>query len=182
MNSIDFDLVNEIRDFVKNAHDGQKRYGDMDFVVHPYFVGTFIMLHKRDYNLTNDMVIAGYLHDVIEDTEYDYDHLLNKYGETVADLVLELTSDEVEYPPKSNPNFHKIKAKYLTDKMNVMSDDAFSIKLVDRFHNVISAKRTRKNFHQRYGFQTRSILNNLYIRNNKFHVYMIEKIWDELDS
>jgi len=175
------ELIDKARNFVKLAHAGQTRYGGMNFVLHPYYVGTYLRLHSIDYGITMPMVIAGYLHDILEDSDIVEADLRIIFGEEITNLVIELTSDESCYPPKTDPDYHLTKAKYLVEKMNSMSPKALSIKLVDRFHNVISAKETKKRWKIGYGKQTDYILEHIQPKNG-FHEYMINKIRAELSS
>ena len=77
-------------DFATIKHFGQKRKGSgLDYVTHPIKVGFML----QSLNMPYAVIIAGILHDVLEDTDATYDELVIEFGIEVAALVLELTSD-----------------------------------------------------------------------------------------
>jgi (p)ppGpp synthase/HD superfamily hydrolase len=72
--------------FAKMAHEGQKRnVTGEDYYSHCLRV--FNILKKRGER--DEVLIAALLHDVIEDTHYNYIHIGTRFGNEVADLVLE---------------------------------------------------------------------------------------------
>jgi (p)ppGpp synthase/HD superfamily hydrolase len=74
--------------FAAKKHVGQFRKGtDIPYLVHPVEVG----LYLQNLGMAHDTIIAGYLHDTIEDTDTTYDELKYNFGEGVADVVLELS-------------------------------------------------------------------------------------------
>lgn len=84
-----FTLAGAAAAFAVRAHDGQRRIGTtFPYVVHPLGVGQIL---REFYPDRDDLEAAGYLHDVIEDTEYTYDNIKAGFGERVADLVIAVT-------------------------------------------------------------------------------------------
>jgi (p)ppGpp synthase/HD superfamily hydrolase len=75
--------------FATEAHRGQKRDDGFPFISHPIQVATILEQVTDDENL----IAAALLHDVIEDTEIDYDNLRDVFGEDIADLVNEVTHE-----------------------------------------------------------------------------------------
>lgn len=82
-------LAGEAAAFAIRAHEGQIRTGTrFPYVVHP--IGTGMLL--RQYYPDNEALeAAGYLHDVIEDTDVTYDDLIDRFGMEVAYLVHAVT-------------------------------------------------------------------------------------------
>lgn len=77
--------------FALSAHEGQLRKGDnRPYIIHPLSVG--FILQGAGYS--EDVVIAGILHDVIEDTKYTKEDISEKFGSKVADLVVGVTEDK----------------------------------------------------------------------------------------
>jgi (p)ppGpp synthase/HD superfamily hydrolase len=90
-------------------------------------------------------LIAALLHDVLEDC-YDniwegYVEIKKLFGKEVADIVLELTSDNNEIKYK-----YESKTLYLIQKLIKMSDDALIVKLSDRLQNISDAFTTSEKF------------------------------------
>jgi (p)ppGpp synthase/HD superfamily hydrolase len=77
-------------EFAANRHAGQTRNGDsVPFVTHPLEVAC--LLHEAGYS--DEVVAAGVLHDVLEDTATRREDLERRFGEEVARLV-EAVSDD----------------------------------------------------------------------------------------
>ena len=142
-------------DFAAKAHDGQKRKLGHPYIVHPLRVTEIL---RQYYSATDDQDVdilsAAILHDVVEDTEKTYQDIVKEFGQKVASLVGELTSDK-------NKSKETGKAKYLTSKMRAMSDHALMIKLADRLDNVNSLKKFLDNWSDKYYKETTVILNGL---------------------
>lgn len=74
--------------FATKAHDGQRRKSDnVDMIFHPFTVGTILQRAGMDENT----VIAGILHDVVEDTKYEIEDIENIFGKEVRKRVEEVT-------------------------------------------------------------------------------------------
>ena len=66
-----------------NAHGTQLRKSGEPYVVHPLSVAVIL----AELGMDTEIVIGGILHDVIEDTEYTYDDIVNEFSERIAMLV-----------------------------------------------------------------------------------------------
>lgn len=120
-------LENAIK-LVFKAHRGQvRRNDDIEFAYHPIAVA--MMLQANGCN--EEIVITGLLHDIIEDTSYDYEYLKEHYGSRIADNVLMLSED------KSIKNFRERKEKFF-NKIEYVSNDLILIELFDKIHNLES--------------------------------------------
>jgi len=113
--------------FAKEAHEGQvRKYSELPYFSHPKGVARIL----EELHVEDDLIITALLHDVVEDTSLELEDILREFGERVASLVNELTSDK--------DSSRKIgKDIYLAHKLRNMSEDALLIKLADRFHNIL---------------------------------------------
>jgi len=76
-------------------HDGQARKGDdLPYVVHPFSVALILM----DYTEDEDVIVAGILHDTIEDTAYTKEQMEEEFGKRVTDFVLDVTEKDKALP------------------------------------------------------------------------------------
>jgi (p)ppGpp synthase/HD superfamily hydrolase len=77
--------------FAEMSHRGQFRNGPQKtpYIEHPYRVGCASLMKFPD---DIEMAIAGYLHDVVEDTPVTIEDIKNNFGEGVAKLVAEMTN------------------------------------------------------------------------------------------
>ena len=109
-------------------HRAQNRKSGEQYITHPIAVSGML----ADLGMTSSTVIAALLHDTVEDTEYDLEHLRADFGNEVAGLVDGVTKlDKVKYGQAS--------ASETVRKMVVaMARDirVLVIKLVDRQHNM----------------------------------------------
>ena len=79
----DQNLIMQAYTLSETKHDGQKRASGEDYIVHPLNVALNLLNLGGD----RDMIIAGLLHDVVEDTDTTLDQLREMFGEDVAMLV-----------------------------------------------------------------------------------------------
>jgi len=72
--------------FAINAHMEQVRKSEPDkpMIIHPISVGMLL----EEYGYDDTVVAAGYLHDVVEDTNYTIEDIKKEFGEEVASLVM----------------------------------------------------------------------------------------------
>ncbi len=143
------ELVKEAKKFAREWHKGQKRKFDgKPYFTHPARVAKRLMEHTKD----PEMVAAAFLHDVIEDTPASRYLIGSLFGERVARLVSELTSDKEKIEEMGS------KAEYLAWKMERMSLDALLIKLADRLDNVSDFESAEWSFIRKYRVETNYVL------------------------
>src|SRR4051812_838752 len=82
--------------FATIAHTGQTRKGKphVPYITHPLSVG--ILLAQS--GAKEDVIIAGILHDTIEDTDITYDQLEKVFGKVVAEMVNDVTEQDRTLP------------------------------------------------------------------------------------
>ena len=116
--------------FAEIAHDGQYRNSGERFFIHPYNVAMIL----ADLNMDTDTIIAGLLHDVIEDTKETHERIEEEFGEDVANLVEGVTKlKKLKYKTKQENQ-----AENLRKMVVAMAKDirVIIIKLADRLHNM----------------------------------------------
>jgi GTP pyrophosphokinase len=122
-------------DIASKAHTGQKRKSGEPYIIHPLSVaGTLI-----DWGMDIDSVLAGVLHDTVEDTETTLEQLETLFGKDVSFLVDGVTKvsqaragmqDLAEYLPQTKDNLSKLLIAVGQDVRVII------IKLADRLHNL----------------------------------------------
>ncbi len=117
------------------AHEGQKRVSGDDYITHPLEVATILI----DWGMDMDAVIAGVLHDVIEDTGLSLEQIETLFGRDVAFLVDGVTKVSQaragmrnldSYLPQTTDNLSKLLIAVGQDVRVII------IKLADRLHNL----------------------------------------------
>lgn len=119
-------LLNNAYLFAKEAHAGQKRKNGGDYSLHLEREG--IMLYS--WGVTNPIIAAGALHDIVEDRNITLSEIRDRFGERVAFLVDGVT--KVEDDATGQRTLEKI-AQYSAKDLGVLL-----IKLADRIDNLES--------------------------------------------
>ena len=129
--SDDISLVEKAYMIAREAHRDQKRKSGEPYIIHPLCVAIIL----ADLELDKESIVAGILHDVVEDTVMTLDEITKEFGPEVALLVdgvtkltqLSWSMDKVE-----------IQAENLRKMFLAMAKDirVILIKLADRLHNM----------------------------------------------
>ncbi|PIR55210.1 (p)ppGpp synthetase [Candidatus Peregrinibacteria bacterium CG10_big_fil_rev_8_21_14_0_10_36_19] len=143
----------EAFEFAASAHDGQLRKdGKTPYVVHPVMVVQILAQMHAD----EDVLIAGLLHDVPEDTEYTTDDVAKRFGNNVAFLVDGITKLSKVYYQDNMParEVESLKKMFLH---STKDPRVILIKLADRLHNMRTLKYVRDDKQLRIARETLSI-------------------------
>lgn len=155
------DKIKKALEFAKDIHENQTRKDDTPYINHPIRVAENVINFVKSDDLET-LIIAAYLHDTIEDTkenkEVVYNKILNNFGNKVAAIVMELTSDKSLVKELG-------KTKYLQIKLKTISSDALNIKLCDRLDNVKDLIAADEAFRRKYINETLEIID--YLINNR---------------
>ena len=127
----DLSAIDKAYNFAKKSHGDQKRKSGEPYIIHP--IHTALIL--ADLELDKESIMAGLLHDVMEDTKVTREQMISKFGEEVTDLVdgvtkltkLDYDADKVE---KQAENLRKMFLAMAKDIRVIL------IKLADRLHNM----------------------------------------------
>jgi len=138
--------IKEALEFAKLAHKGQYRKSGEEYVIHPILVASITSFFSDN----EDMILAALLHDVVEDTKYEFKDIFLKFGPSVAHLVEGLTkitdirahsllpSDKIdEKLAKSALTFRNMLISSIKDIRVLV------IKLCDRLHNMLTLEALR---------------------------------------
>ena len=129
--SADLSMIEKAYRIAKNAHEGQFRKSGEPYIIHPLCVAIIL----ADLELDKETIVAGLLHDAVEDTIMTTEEIQQEFGAEVALLVdgvtklgqLSYSADKVE-----------LQAENLRKMFLAMAKDirVILIKLADRLHNM----------------------------------------------
>ncbi len=126
-------------EFAVRAHAGQCRKGtSVPYIVHPLAVGRIL----AEAGCVQEIVIAGFLHDTVEDTSVTLDEIRAEFSARVAELVAAVTESD-------RSAAWKVRKQETLDKLQVAADDVLVLALADKIDNM----RSIRTYFQREGEQ-----------------------------
>ena len=124
-------MIEKARQFAQKAHEGQfRKDGITPYFNHCEDVTNLVC----DYTGNEDIICAGYGHDLYEDTEITYNDIKKEFNEVVAVLIKELTN---VYTKENYPELKRKERKRLeAERLGKISYSGKLIKLADRLTNL----------------------------------------------
>ncbi len=126
-------------------HKNQLRKGSMPFPYITHLVATAFTL--MDYSDDEDVIIAGLLHDTLEDTDYTIDELQEDFGGRVREIVEAVTE------PKSTPENRiawKDRKKAYVELLKKGPKESVLVAAADKIHNFRTLVEDYSDGHDRF--------------------------------
>ena len=126
----DISRMKQALQYAALAHENHRRLSGEPYIIHPIQVAK--MLFEMGFN--SDVIIAGLLHDTVEDTGTTLENIKNKFGSEVADLVDGVT----KISRIKSENIKQRQAENIRKMLLSMVNDIriILIKLADKLHNM----------------------------------------------
>lgn len=116
------DIKEKAKQFTISAHKGQVRKSDpiKPMIIHPINVGNIL----EEAGFDDNVVSAGYLHDVVEDTEYTKDDIEKEFGKDIASLVMGASEPDksLSWEERKQHTINEIKKLDIRHKVIVCAD------------------------------------------------------------
>jgi len=126
----DMELLKRAYIISSNAHKGQQRSSGEPFIIHPVEVAYIL----ANMGLDCTTIVAGLLHDTLEDTTCTYEQLKDNFGEDVAYLVDGVTKlGKIPYSTKEEQQVENLRKMFMAMAKDIR---VIMIKLADRLHNM----------------------------------------------
>ena len=140
--SDDISMIEKAYRLADNAHQGQVRKSGEPYIIHPLCVAIIL----ADLELDKETIVAGLLHDVVEDTVMTVEQVGEQFGTDVAFLVDGVTKLQHLHLADNSGNKTEaqleMQAENLRKMFMAMAKDirVIMIKLADRLHNMRTLK------------------------------------------
>lgn len=126
----DIELIERAYRKAEEVHEGQMRKSGEPYLIHPVEVAKIL----ADLGMDENTIVAGLLHDTVEDTPYTQEDLKKDFGEEVALLVDGVTKlGSLKYESKEERQAENLRKMFLAMSKDIR---VLIIKLSDRLHNL----------------------------------------------
>lgn len=126
----DTDLIGKAFDKAKELHEGQLRKSGEPYLIHPIAVAIIL----AQLGMDDATLVGGLLHDVVEDTEYTREQLVDDFSEEIALLVDGVTKlGTIKFDNKEEAQAENLRKMFLAMSKDIR---VLIIKLADRLHNM----------------------------------------------
>ncbi len=126
----DIELIERAYDTAEEMHRGQLRKSGEPYLIHPMAVAEIL----AGLGMDEETIVAGLLHDVVEDTEYTEEELIRDFGEEVGLLVDGVTKlSSLKFESKQQRQVENLRKMFLAMSKDIR---VLIIKLSDRLHNL----------------------------------------------
>ncbi len=169
------------------AHDGQyRKRSSLPYLSHPVTVGFYLI----ESGASEEVIAAGILHDVIEDTPLNFDNLKDEFGEEIARLVLNCSEPDktLEWEERKQHTVDELRSASFSVKQIVCADKLHNLSTIqqdyEREGSAVWERFNRGFEKQRWYYESvyRSLMMNLSDEEKNFPLFvklneMINKVF-----
>lgn len=147
----DIGLICRAFNFAYELHKGQYRKSGEPYIAHPVSVASLL----RDLGGDSTMIAAGFLHDVVEDTEVTLEEIEQRFGCEVRQLVEGVTKlSKFNFSSKTERQAENFRRMFLAMAKDIR---VIVVKLADRLHNMRTLEHLSPDKQSRIALETREI-------------------------
>ena len=138
-------------DFAYQLHEGQFRASGEPYIIHPVAVADLL----RDIGASAAVIAAGFLHDVVEDTQVTPEEIELRFGPEVRTLVEGVTKlGGIHFTNQTEAQAENLRRMFLAMASDIR---VVLVKLADRLHNMRTLRALKPEKQQRIARETRDI-------------------------
>jgi GTP diphosphokinase / guanosine-3',5'-bis(diphosphate) 3'-diphosphatase len=147
----DNDLICKSFDFAYRLHEGQYRKSGEPYICHPVAVAGLL----RDLGGSPAMIAAGFLHDVVEDTDVTIEQIEEYFGSEVRRLVEGVTKlSKLNFKSKKESQAENFRRMFIAMAQDIR---VIVVKLADRLHNMRTLEHMPEEKRRRIALETKEI-------------------------
>lgn len=147
----DAELIASAFQFAYELHEGQYRRSGEPYIAHPVAVADLI----RDLGGGSAMIAAGFLHDIVEDTDITCEEIEERFGEGVSHLVEGVTKlSKFNFSSKTERQAENFRRMFLAMAKDIR---VIVVKLADRLHNMRTLEHLKPEKQKQIALETREI-------------------------
>ncbi|MBE9199688.1 MULTISPECIES: bifunctional (p)ppGpp synthetase/guanosine-3',5'-bis(diphosphate) 3'-pyrophosphohydrolase [unclassified Nodularia (in: cyanobacteria)] len=144
-------LIGQAFEFAYQLHEGQYRKSGELYISHPVAVAGLL----RDLGGSPAMIAAGFLHDVVEDTDVTSEDIESRFGPEVRQLVEGVTKlSKINFTSKTESQAENFRRMFLAMAQDIR---VIVVKLADRLHNMRTLQYMSESSRRRSAQETRDI-------------------------
>ncbi|BAY17935.1 (p)ppGpp synthetase I, SpoT/RelA [Anabaenopsis circularis NIES-21] len=160
----DASLICRAFTFAYQLHHGQFRKSGEPYICHPVAVAGLL----RDLGGSPAMIAAGFLHDVVEDTDVTIEEIEELFGSEVRQLVEGVTKlSKINFKSKTESQAENFRRMFLAMAQDIR---VIVVKLADRLHNMRTLQYMSEDSRRRSAQETRDIFAPLANRLGIWHI------------
>ncbi|MCU0532956.1 MAG: bifunctional (p)ppGpp synthetase/guanosine-3',5'-bis(diphosphate) 3'-pyrophosphohydrolase [Hydrococcus sp. Prado102] len=145
------DLICRAFNFAYQLHEGQYRKSGEPYIAHPVAVAGLL----RDLGGDKAMIAAGFLHDVVEDTDVTIEEIEERFGAEVRHLVEGVTKlSKFNFSSKTERQAENFRRMFLAMAQDIR---VIVVKLADRLHNMRTLEHLKQDKQCSIALETREI-------------------------
>jgi guanosine-3',5'-bis(diphosphate) 3'-pyrophosphohydrolase len=149
--STDNSLICRAYEFARDLHEGQYRKSGEPYICHPVAVAGIL----RYMGGNNVMIAAGFLHDIVEDTDITLEEIEQRFGAEVRQLVEGVTKlSKFNFSSKTERLAENFRRMFLAMAKDIR---VIVVKLADRLHNMRTLEHLSEEKQRTIALETRDI-------------------------
>lgn len=144
-------LICQAFEFAYKLHENQKRKSGEPYIIHPVAVACLL----KELGGDSAMIAAGFLHDVVEDTDVTLEEIERRFGQEVRQLVEGVTKlSKLEFSSKTERQAENFRRMFLAMAKDIR---VIVVKLADRLHNMRTLQHLSSSKQKAIALETREI-------------------------